>query len=418
MSRSHSASRRVIQNLAWLLAIGPLLHSVYAAQCSHTGASICIEDARIQRPTCSIERHNIKGVVGYFDASPDRLCGVGRYIPAGYYTHINIAFAGVDPNTFQIVGSSGRDLRLWRSMDGLRLDQPSVDIWITLRGRLVSDLDQPTRNTSSDIARSEKNQKLFAKDLIAMMMEYGFDGVDIDWEFPGPEERGGRTGELENFSKWMKNLRAQLENSGTNYQYLQYYDIKKLENPVDWFNLVSYDIRDTEDMLNTWVGPYVHSQNNLTQVKSAMDLLWRNRVDPRKVVMGMTYSGRSLTLADRTCAEVGCMFRSGGKAAKCTATVGFIYNWEIQDITEERGLAPTLYEDAAIKPVSFGDQWVSYEDEDTYKTRGDYARTHCLGGVSVWSISQDDKEFTAAQALTRAIGRKRMDPPNYHEILP
>lgn len=39
---------------------------------------------------------------------------------------------------------------------------------------------------------------------------------------------------------------------------------------------------------------------------------------------------------------------------------------------------------AAIKQVVWdSNQWVSYDDEDTFKTKIDYANSKCLGGLMV-----------------------------------
>ncbi|KAL2809321.1 glycoside hydrolase superfamily [Aspergillus granulosus] len=392
--------------------------------CGTTG-EFCGEDDEFDRPACDVDSHRIERVIGYYEQwSLERPCHrvSPEAIPAGYYTHINVAFAGIDPETFEITGSASGDHELWTRVQSLRLEQPSVEIWIALGGRVFNDPDQPTRTTFSDIARSEENQKVFAKSLLSMMSKYGFDGVDIDWEYPVAEERSGREEDYQNFPKWMKNLRSLLHSSGikyglsltlpASYSYLQHFDIKKLEESVDWLNVMTYD------MHGTWVGPYLNPHTNLTKIKNSMDLLWRNDIDPRKVVMGMAFYGRTFTLADPGCTEPGCTYRSGGNAGGCSQTVGFLLNSEIQDTIESLGLTPTLYEEDAVKVVTFRDQWVSYDDEETFKIRGDYARSQCMGGVMVWAISHDDRNHTSAKALTSGVGRKRMDFPNYPKIPP
>ncbi|KAL4788914.1 glycoside hydrolase [Aspergillus venezuelensis] len=165
---------------------------------------------------------------------------------------------------------------------------------------------------------------------------------------------------------------------------------------------MTYDMHGTWDKNNTWVGPFINPHTNLTEIKNSMDLLWRNDINPDKVVMGMAYYGRSFTLADPSCTDPGCVYRSGGAAGECSETVGFLLNSEIQDKIKEQGLTPTLYEEDAVKAVAFGDQWVSFDDEDTFKIRGDYARSQCMGGVMVWAISHDDRNYTSAKALTSA----------------
>lgn len=76
---------------------------------------------------------------------------------------------------------------------------------------------------------------------------------------------------------------------------------------LDWFNIMSkperslqphcfvadkgkgYDLHGTWDSSSPWLGPYVNAHTNLTEIGLALDLLWRNDIDPKKVVLGIGY---------------------------------------------------------------------------------------------------------------------------------
>lgn len=49
------------------------------------------------------------------------------------------------------------------------------------------------------------------------MQKNGFDGVDIDWEYPVADDRGGVPEDFDNFPKFMERLRKRLNASGKNY---------------------------------------------------------------------------------------------------------------------------------------------------------------------------------------------------------
>ena len=58
--------------------------------------------------------------------------------------------------------------------------------------------------------------------------------------------------------------------------------------------------------------------------------------------------------------------------------------------------------DAAVNYIQFGasnDQWVSYDDKTTFKQKVDFANSVGLGGVMIWSIDQDDNDFSALSGL-------------------
>lgn len=69
---------------------------------------------------------------------------------------------------------------------------------------------------------------------------------------------------------------------------------------------MSYDLHGVWDIPNKWVGPYLNAHTNLTEIKDALDLLWRNNIPYDKVNMGLAFYGRGFTAADPKCLTPGC----------------------------------------------------------------------------------------------------------------
>lgn len=111
-----------------------------------------------------------------------------------------------------------------------------------------------------------------------------------------------------------------------------------------------------------------------------MDLLWRNKINPSKVNLGLAFYARTFTMSDPNCSKPGCLFSSAGNAGLCTDSVGTLSNAEIADRILQNDLTPIHYEDAAVKVITWDDQWVAYDDADTYQQKADFARSQCLGG--------------------------------------
>ena len=219
----------------------------------------------------------------------------------------------------------------------------------------------------------------------------------------------------------MKRIRKRLRAKGfkkglsltlpSSYRYLQHFDIKRLQDHVDWFNIMSYDLHGSWDIHNDSTGPYANSHTNMTEIQTALDLLWRNDINPDKVVMGMAYYTRSFTLVDPSCNTPGCPVASAGTPGTCSGTTGVLFHGEIQEMVKEHSVTPVLHRDAAVKTVSWGNQWASFDDAETWRLKADTAREQCISGVMVWAISQDDGDVTNVKALTSAIGRSAMDMP-------
>lgn len=89
------------------------------------------------------------------------------------------------------------------------------------------------------------------------------------------------------------------------------------------------------------------------------------------------------TLNDTSCTSAGCPFSAAGSAGPCTDSAGTLSFNEIEDILndETRGAVKTYDAEAAVQIVTFdNNQWVSYDDWQSFEAKMDYANSHCIGG--------------------------------------
>jgi chitinase len=85
-------------------------------------------------------------------------------------------------------------------------------------------------------------------------------------------------------------------------------------------------------------------------------------------------------MEDPNCLDAGCCFTHGARGGECTGTPGVLSGTEIRDIIAN-GATVKLDAGAAVKIVTWDtDQWVSFDDEETLKTKVDFANKRCLGG--------------------------------------
>ncbi|KAL8658049.1 MAG: hypothetical protein Q9226_001309 [Calogaya cf. arnoldii] len=382
-------------------------------------------DKQVKAPSCGGTSSNER-TIGYYEGwSHTRSCDTmsPEEIPIGSYTHLNFAFAFINPSTYAVAPMDQDQVGLYKRVTKLKSLNPGMQVWIAVGGWSMNtpltnkqDPDQATHDTFSNLAGSTAAQAKFFSSLISFMQNYGFDGVDIDWEYPVASERSGKKADYANAVTFLENLRKALGSSGHNYGlsitlpssywYLQHFDIVKMAKTIDWFNMMSYDLHGTWDSTNKWIGPIVQAHTNLTEIDLALSLLWRNDIDPGQVVLGLGFYGRSFTLSDPGCSKPGCAFSGGGNAGECTNNVGTLSYAEITRIIA-KGATVTTDQDAGVKQAVYGgNQWVSYDDADTLKIKVDYANKHCLGGTMVWAVDLDDGEGSAAAALSKSTGRK------------
>lgn len=177
-------------------------------------------------------------------------------IPTGVYTHLNYAFAIIDPETYSVMATNDDETDLMKRLVALKRSDPSLKVNIAIGGWSFND-PGATTTVFSDLAASTDKQNKFFASLNSLLSTYGFDGVDIDWEYPVADDRGGRTEDLRNFPTFMANLKSALRQGGstrelsvtlpTSYWYLQHFDIEALQHSVDYFNYMSYDLHGTWD---------------------------------------------------------------------------------------------------------------------------------------------------------------------------
>ncbi|KAL6229036.1 hypothetical protein BDW75DRAFT_235499 [Aspergillus navahoensis] len=286
--------------------------------------------------------------------------------------------------TFEILAPSSYESDMMRRLTALERSDPDLKVFIAVGGWTFND-PGPTATVFSDIARSPTNQQAFSKSLMSFMSTYGFDGIDLDWEYSVADDRSGRPEDYENFSSGGRHgLSITLPAS---YWYLQHFDIATLQYWVDFFNIMSYDLHGAWDRNNKWLEP----------ITNALDLLWRNDIDPEKVVLGIAPS----------CKEPGCTFESGEEAGRCSNEVGILLNSEIVEIMDDRQVKPTFDKEAAVKILKFdGNQWLTYDDAETFKLKAEFASSQCLGGVMVWAVSHDLPYGNYSRALGEAANRK------------
>ncbi|KAJ6096607.1 Glycoside hydrolase superfamily [Penicillium sp. IBT 16267x] len=371
----------------------------------------------VTAPSCDVSTQSITRVIGYYSsAGASRACdGMAPYsVPQGVYSHIYFAFGSIDPDTFEVIPAETSDEALYAGLAALQLRDPDQELWLSIGGWDFTDSGEPTATTFSDLAAAgTTEQNAFFKSLINFMSTYGFTGVDIDWEYPVASDRNGRAEDYENYPTFLASLKQALSDYKyglsitlpTSYWYLQNFDLTAIEPSVDWFNVMSYDLHGTWDMTDIWVGPYLDAHTNLTDIKSALDLLWGVNITASKVTLGMAFYGRSYTIESPSCSEPGCQYLSAGTAGNCSQSAGILFNSEIEALISDQNLTSTLYTDAAVKTITWdNDQWVSYDDEETWKLKADYAKSVCIGGVMVWSIDEDDDVHTFSNGLAAALG--------------
>ncbi|OTB16723.1 glycoside hydrolase family 18 protein, partial [Daldinia sp. EC12] len=326
-------------------------------------------------------------------------------------THLNFAFAYIAPGSFDLIPMDDQTPEsLWKLSTDAKQYNPNLKVFVAIGGWTFSDNDTVTQPLFGEIASTAANRQKFADNVVRFANRYGFDGLDIDWEYPGAPDRGGKPEDTENFTLLMKTLRQTFNGSPrqlgltftapSSYWYLKWFDLPGLVKYADWINLMSYDLHGTWDRNNP-IGAIVQGHTNLTEIQLAAQLLWRVGIKPEQVTIGFGFYGRSFELSDPSCSKPGCRFKGGARPGPCSDTSGVLQYYEIQAILKQiPGLRPVHDEKAAVKYLVFDkNQWVSYDDAETFEQKIAWANSIGIGGSLIWAADTDDDKFTAMSGL-------------------
>ncbi|KAJ8108265.1 hypothetical protein ONZ43_g6481 [Nemania bipapillata] len=333
--------------------------------------------------------------IGYYQASSaqNRICNriAPDQIQTDGYTHLFYAFASIDPESFVVMPWEEEDIYLMTAFTELKT--PTMQTWVAVGGYDFSDVDQPTHTTWSDLCADPNRRASFIRSAITFMDQYGFQGMDIDWEYPVAPERGGHPDDKQNFVKLVQEMRAAF---GTNYGlsmtlapdywYLRNFDPKAMEPYVDFFSFMAYDLHGSWDSDVLALGALVRGQADVREIYNDSLPLFYDDLDPAKINFGLAWYGRGYTLADPNCNQLLCPFIAPSKPGKCTGTPGVLSLREIQQLAAEKGLTPRLNTDSYMKELVWGDQWIGYDDEETHAMKRRFANNLCFGGTIAWSV--------------------------------
>lgn len=299
-------------------------------------------------------------VVGYYPSwKPDKL----NTVDFGIVTHVCYAFAIPTPD------GGLRDLENPDTARALirSAHENGAQVLLSVGGWSYN--DTPLENVFMEATSDTAKIRQFAESIVAMCEEYGFDGVDMDWEHPRVDGTSARQYEAlmlalsEQLHARNKLLTAAVL-SGATADGNIYYDAAAQTNAVlsavDFINVMAYDGGDGER----------HSQY---QFAVDCGTYWKETrgLSSCKVVLGIPFYARP------SWADYGTILSSVPDAYS-------------KDHTTYNGME------------------VHYNGADTIMEKTRYASEN-LGGVMIWELTQDtsDKSRSLLQAVGNSLKARR-----------
>ena len=285
-------------------------------------------------------------------------------------------------------------------------------------------------NRFSDMASGARTRAVFIDSAVSFLRRHGFDGIDIDWEYPAsigiPCASGhatcDRPEDKRNFAVLGRELRTALDRAGAadGKHYLftiaaaadekyVFDDAKSsawlvdLAQSTDWINLMTYDYHGTWERAAYFVAPLARDEAdpNAANVEASVALFLRQGIAPSKITLGAPFYGKGWTGCD-TGEGGSVLYNSCASLAREDHEAAFEFAYLVDEGYLARddegrytkgGRGFERHWNAAAKaPWLYNPEsrtFIAYDDEASVREKARYAMRMELRGVMFWELAQD-----------------------------
>ncbi|XP_035793649.1 chitotriosidase-1-like [Anopheles albimanus] len=256
----------------------------------------------------------------------------------------------------------------------------------------------------SKMAASAELRKRFIYDCVAFCQRHGFDGIDLDWEYPAQRD-GNPLIDRNNHAQLVEEMREVFDRHGllltaavasVEFSAGLSYDIPRISKSFHFLNVMVYDMHGAWDSYCGINAPLFRGPADQTDVQRQLNVdasvrYWLEQGAPaEKLILGIPLYGRSFTLANAANSQVGAPVIGGGTPGPYTGEPGVMgYNEFCEKLGKETWDLRWSPEQQAPYAVR-NNQWLGYDDLRSIQLKVQYLLDQGLGGAMVWSLETDD----------------------------
>jgi chitinase len=243
-------------------------------------------------------------------------------------------------------------------------------------------------------ASTEQGRATFARTAVEFMKDWGFDGIDVDWEYPQNEQ------EANNMVLLLQRVRTELDSYAAQHAGGHHFELSiaapagpdnynklklaQLGSVLDHINLMAYDYAGSFSSLTGHQANLYHNPQNPSatpfNTKGAVDAYIAGGVPASKLILGMPIYGRAFTNTD----GLGKSYSGTGEGS-----------WE-NGIWDYKALPrpghSELYDQTSGATYSYNTgtrTLISYDTPEMVRRKVSYAQSRSLGGSMFWEASAD-----------------------------
>lgn len=349
-------------------------------------------------------------------------------IPLDQVSHVNYAFLTVEEDGTVDYIQENAAMRVlepesWHDHTGFDdlVDDPDTKFLFSIGGWTDS-------KYFSNAAQTEASRTRFAESAVEIMREHDFDGIDVDWEYPGGGGKSGnivRDGDQERYTKLLERVREELDDAeaedDTEYLLTAALSADPQKNDgldhagnadvLDFLNVMTYDFHGTWNTYTNHHAPLYGTDDDPSPraddfyVDAAMTYWANTAFDPGQLSMGLPFYGR--TFGSVTNGENDGLYQPFDGTGEGTwgQANGIVEYWDVAQNLEPSDEYDAHWDDEAAVPWLYSpskDVLVSYESERSARRKVEYAAANDVGGVMFWSFA-GDKNGVLLDAITETL---------------
>ncbi len=248
----------------------------------------------------------------------------------------------------------------------------------------------------SQAAMTREGREKLAESAAALVAEYGLDGLDIDWEYPGSSIAGiqSHKEDKKNFTLLLKALRERLDGvrtgllltiaAGGDTYFTMQTNMAEVSRYVDYVQLMTYDLQGGFQKVTGHHAALYPGRSNL--IDSCMDKAVRvfgeAGLPEEKMVVGVPFYSRKWE-----------GIKDGGDGlGREAATVGGYgpdYGTLVESYINKNGYHRYWDKEARVPYLFDGSTFISYEDQESLAGKIAYIGEKGLGGIMFWEYKCD-----------------------------
>jgi len=351
-------------------------------------------------------------LVAYYTNWAQYRQGIGKFVPecitpiAPKLTAVHYAFAKLDTsgNVIPIEwndcpqgmwpGCQGYSDTMYQRVLNQKQNNANLKVLITIGGWSWGGVIACP--TFSQMAANPTARQNFVTQAVNFTKVFGFDGIDIDWEYPGFVPNGCGPADIKNFISLMTELRAQINSvnpsllltaaTPANISTMESMQLPQIVSSIDYFSIMAYDYYGSWGTISGENAPLLGltTPHDDWNVEDTVTAYLNQGLSASKLVLGCGTYGHTFLSS-----VLGGPSTGSGPAGPYTGQAGILAYYEILTVGGTTTFNTTVQCPVTIYQQNSQTVLVGYDNQQSLIAKVNFLQSQGLSGAMVWALDLD-----------------------------